>query len=137
VDSSSKLNPAKTVEERKEEYNRARARIFNNSDFGARNDEELYAPESDSYSDSSVRYEKRTEQSSTEFNNGPPKVANGRSERESTVSYKGNNRVAIFRDREKDKKDPDYNRNYDRSVGCIFCIWYLIEKYKIFLRLNK
>ena len=125
-DSSSKLNPAKSVEERKEEYNRARARIFNN-EFGARNDEELYVPELDSFSESSLRYEKRTEQSSAEFYNGPNRLANGRSERESSMSYKGSNRVAIFRDREKDKKDPDYNRNYDRFVP--FCVMLVFLNY--------
>jgi len=28
-----------------------------------------------------------------------------------------NNRVAIFRDRESERKDPDYDRSYDRLVS--------------------
>ncbi|KAL8538839.1 hypothetical protein ACS0TY_000733 [Phlomoides rotata] len=124
---SSKSNSAKSVEERKEEYNRARARIFNsNSSSGS----------SSGKSGSDVRIQ--------DFHHGSfgitkveeravgPDVAIGRSLSESSTSSsrlprskiekepigraKTNSRVAIFRDREVDRKDPDYDRNYDRYL---------------------
>ncbi|KAK9283676.1 hypothetical protein L1049_011926 [Liquidambar formosana] len=43
--------------------------------------------------------------------------ARSRTEKEpAVVRYKPNNRVAIFRDRDVDRKDPDYDRSYDRYV---------------------
>ncbi|KAF8021820.1 hypothetical protein BT93_G2073 [Corymbia citriodora subsp. variegata] len=37
-------------------------------------------------------------------------------EKEPIGRHKSNNRVAIFRDREVDRKDPDYDRSYDRYM---------------------
>ncbi|KAK3422151.1 hypothetical protein EUGRSUZ_G02696 [Eucalyptus grandis] len=37
-------------------------------------------------------------------------------EKEPIGRHKSNSRVAIFRDREVDRKDPDYDRNYDRYM---------------------
>ncbi|CAI9761194.1 unnamed protein product [Fraxinus pennsylvanica] len=76
-----KRSPVRTVEERKEEYDRARARIFS-------------SPSSSESEDTSVDGEKSL------------------SSREIGVS----SRVAIFRDREKDRTDPDYDRSYERYV---------------------
>eukprot|EP00250_Pteridium_aquilinum_P018407 c24074_g1_i1 orf=316-1740(+) len=121
-DSSNRLNPPKTVEERKEEYNRARARIFNNSEFGGKVEEESSVLESSLVLDPfSLCYDKKCEQPSeviarAELFNGSSRIANGKPERDSTTLYKQNSRVAIFRDREKDRKDPDYDRNYDRYM---------------------
>ncbi|KAM0916317.1 hypothetical protein ACQ4PT_010377 [Festuca glaucescens] len=86
----------KTVEERIDDYNKARARIFNGSipadvegpnDFGA------------------------LSIGRNELMNGEPSVD----------EYKGctlnsRSRVAVFKDAEKDRSDPDYDRNYKRYV---------------------
>ncbi|MCO5605350.1 hypothetical protein L7F22_059533 [Adiantum nelumboides] len=126
VDLSSKLNPAKSVEERKEEYNRARARIFNSGDLGLKVDDDSLGLEStpvvlDPFVNSVFRFDKKLEPSSDplvrgELFNGPMRIGNGKQERELTAVQKGFGRVAIFRDREKDRKDPDYDRNYDRYM---------------------
>ncbi|PIN04072.1 mRNA-binding protein Encore [Handroanthus impetiginosus] len=77
-----KRSPVRTVEERKEEYDRARARIFSrpnvnevSKNLGVDGDKSLCSKE----------------------------IGNS-------------SRVAIFRDREKDRTDPDYDRSYDRYV---------------------
>ncbi|KAI5058994.1 hypothetical protein GOP47_0025313 [Adiantum capillus-veneris] len=126
TDSSSKLNPTKSVEERKEEYNRARARIFSSGELGGRVDEESLGLEStpvvlDPFSNSSFRFEKKLEPPPEplmrgELFNASARVGTGKQEREFIALQKGNGRVAIFRDREKDRKDPDYDRNYDRYM---------------------
>lgn len=121
AESSNRLNPPKTVEERKEEYNRARARIFSNSEFGGKIDEESIVIESssvlDPFSNGSLRYEKKSELPSDAIARGEmsTRIVNVKPERDSPAG-KGNSRVAIFRDREKDRKDPDYDRNYDRYM---------------------
>ncbi|XP_073031377.1 uncharacterized protein [Primulina eburnea] len=124
-----KSNSSKSVEERKEEYNRARARIFSSSSSGGtssgkpetehrtqdgfqlgsmgnkRAEERLFpVGVSDenigrSYSDSSV------------ISN---RITGSMTEKEPMGRHKTNNRVAIFRDRDGDRKDPDYDRRYDR-----------------------
>ncbi|XP_059646026.1 uncharacterized protein LOC132290075 [Cornus florida] len=104
----SKRSPVRTVEERKEEYDRARARIFSGPS----------SPESEHT-----------------FSQSPLDVKNlclGREEHEgcrnSIVDPEkafcirdigSSSRVAIFRDREKDRTDPDYDRNYERYVKSI------------------
>lgn len=81
-----KRNTVRTVEEREEEYDKARARIFNGS----------YKPDV-GMSFTSV----------ADDHQGSYRV--------SIDSAKdGAARVAIFRDREKDMTDPDYDRNYSR-----------------------
>ncbi|XP_057970221.1 uncharacterized protein LOC131159369 isoform X2 [Malania oleifera] len=95
----------RTVEERKEEYDRARARIF--SALSSPEPEDtmhqaisegkylcLCGDENDGCRNSMVDPEKS------------PSIRDG-----GTAS-----RVAIFRDREKDRTDPDYDRSYERYV---------------------
>ncbi|MQM17800.1 hypothetical protein Taro_050779 [Colocasia esculenta] len=126
---SSKTNHSKSVEERKEEYNRARARIFsNNSSSGNQGKSESKTPLPDSFQCSSVV---STQSEDNSFSEGPEiDVALGfgypsggssrsgvRAEKEPVVNrFKASSRVAVFRDRELDRKDPDYDRNYDRYM---------------------
>lgn len=85
----------KSVEERKEEYDRARARIFSSS-------------------------------SSFEMDASSAASTNGdeqellMEEIERIHNKDGSSRVAIFRDREKDRYDPDYDRSYERYCFLIF-----------------
>lgn len=133
VNSSS--NSQKSVEERKEEYNRARARIFNSStcsvDIPPKVESELKGepilPESlEDYSlvpsgsdDKSLAegHEINRVRSFGDSSVSSNRANRNRSEKEPVVSrYKPGNRVAIFRDREVDRKDPDYDRSYDRYL---------------------
>ncbi|CAN0910237.1 R3H domain-containing protein 1 [Linum grandiflorum] len=70
--------PVKSVEERKEEYERARARIFSTS---------------------------------------PTSPPTSPTSSEDALSDGSSSRVAILRDQEKDRYDPDYNRGHQRYVG--------------------
>ncbi|KAK9075118.1 hypothetical protein SSX86_003437 [Deinandra increscens subsp. villosa] len=108
----------KSVEERKEEYNRARARIFCSSSSGGRQ-------ESDSrlqgvFHHGSLGALKAEEvSSSTYMNSGRGSVTGmgptSRIRSEDPISRSRNNsKVAIFRDREVERNDPDYDRSYDR-----------------------
>ncbi|KAL5139356.1 R3H domain-containing protein 2 [Glycine soja] len=125
---SMKNNSSKSVEERKEEYNRARARIFNSSNNDGtvggkpecesrQQDNSLHSSlvvprvEDKSASVSDVTSGRGLVESSTNTNR-----ARSRIEKEPVGRYRQNNRVAIFRDREVDRKDPDYDRNYDRYM---------------------
>ncbi|RZB44640.1 R3H domain-containing protein 2 isoform C [Glycine soja] len=125
---SVKNNNSKSVEERKEEYNRARARIFSSSNNGGtvggkpecesrQQDNSLHGSlvvprvEDKSASVSDVTSGRGLVESSTNTNR-----ARSRTEKEPVGRYRQNNRVAIFRDREVDRKDPDYDRNYDRYM---------------------
>ncbi|XP_010522754.1 PREDICTED: uncharacterized protein LOC104801230 [Tarenaya hassleriana] len=125
-----KSNKSKSVEERKEEYNRARARIFNSSNSivshgrGPENEHQLY--------NGSHVNSPRPSRVEGKVNAGPSYVTSSgsfinssasgsqttrsRVEKEPTVRSKPNNRVAIFRDRETELKDPDYDRSYDRYL---------------------
>lgn len=128
---SSKMNQLKSVEERKEEYNRARARIFssisgNSNDVKAEGDVALtdvfqHSPVVSSQSEEKPVYEPtglNIGQGSSESLGGNSRSSRGKTENEPTINrYKVGNRVAIFRDREMDRKDPDYDRNYDRCVN--------------------
>ncbi|XP_077241604.1 uncharacterized protein LOC143882087 [Tasmannia lanceolata] len=87
---STRRSLVRTVEEREEEYDRARARIFSGSN----------SPDLESIS------------SQDPVDGGSP----GSSRDEIEVYKDGSSRVAIFRDREKDRTDPDYDRSYDRYV---------------------
>lgn len=128
--SSSNSNSMKTVEERKEEYNRARARIFSSicdagastiSDFETAFSDLQKFPSVPSSSDESLFLEgsetnlKRTTSNSSI---GSSRLSRNRQEKEPVIprQQKTTNRVAIFRDRELDRKDPDYDRNYDRYM---------------------
>ncbi|KAJ6428785.1 hypothetical protein OIU84_020449 [Salix udensis] len=134
---SLKTNSSKSVEERKEEYNKARERIFNSSSstggtsgkpdgeprsqdcsqrstFGISKTEEKSAPGIPSLSSGRVLIESSTS------NSRSAALARTRIEKEPVGRYRPNNRVAIFRDREVDRKDPDYDRSYDRYFVMLF-----------------
>ncbi|KAJ4978178.1 hypothetical protein NE237_008958 [Protea cynaroides] len=97
-----KCNPVRTVEERKEEYDRARARIFS-SPSG-----------SDSEGASSATSEGRSLFSTKDESEGSRIIMD---ELEKAPGIRdGSSRVAILRDREKDRFDPDYDRSYERYV---------------------
>eukprot|EP01018_Ginkgo_biloba_P029977 Gb_21004 [translate_table: standard] len=120
------INPSKSVEERKEEYNRARARIFSsNSDSGGLS-VEAALDIGQCCSNGSVKPEEKP--SMDEFQNnyakglsdcpsGTDRIHNYKEEREPVGEVK-TSRIAIFRDREKDRNDPDYDRSYDRYTQC-------------------
>jgi large subunit ribosomal protein L10Ae len=126
---SSRDNLQKSVEERKEEYNRARARIFNNSSSGNAADgrpvEEVTLPNTLHRSSSlelnssnrmgqgaEITLERSLTTTSASSRSNRSKI-----EKEPGVSRnRQNNRVAIFRDRESERKDPDYDRSYDRYM---------------------
>lgn len=96
-----KRNPVRSVEERKEEYDRARARIF-------------CSPSSLDYDDSSphISFDGKNESLiRDECENYRSSIVDP--EKNITVRD-GTSRVAILRDREKDRTDPDYDRNYQR-----------------------
>lgn len=123
----SKANSLKSVEERKEEYNRARARIFNSSSF---NGGVSARPECESRTHEGFQHVPRVALKTEEkpaLTGGPDlnggrglidsasgRSARSRTEREPVGRAKTTSRVAIFRDREIDRKDPDYDRSYDR-----------------------
>jgi len=99
-----KNNLLRSVEERKEEYDRARARIFSGS-RGCDSD--------DTQSQASTE-EKNFPISKDESETSKSPVVD--SEKCTTGRDINSTRVAIFRDREKDRSDPDYDRNYGRFV---------------------
>ncbi|XAR53494.1 hypothetical protein NMG60_11022071 [Bertholletia excelsa] len=125
-----KTNNSKSVEERKEEYNKARARIFNTSSFNSGNGVRLgNDPRThDNFLPNSLGVTKMEEQSGpggsnissnrivTDSSASSSKIVRNRTENEPVGRSKINNRVAIFRDREVDRKDPDYDRSYDRYL---------------------
>ncbi|KAL8162072.1 hypothetical protein V2J09_013561 [Rumex salicifolius] len=127
---SGKANQSKSVEERKEEYDRARARIFNSS---AHTNIPSAKPKneprrSDSFNHAPVgvpKVEKHsvsggcdlsTGRSLTVTSSGSSRSARSRIEKEPVGRQKSINKVAIIRDREVDSKDPDYDRSYDRYM---------------------
>ncbi|KAG8057792.1 hypothetical protein GUJ93_ZPchr0002g24794 [Zizania palustris] len=126
---SSRANLQKSVEERKEEYNKARARIFSNSSSSGnaadgRSVDEVTLPNTLHRSTSmelnsgnrlgegpEITLERSLTTSSSSRSN------RNKAERDPAVNRnRQNNRVAIFRDRESDRKDPDYDRSYDRYM---------------------
>eukprot|EP00249_Psilotum_nudum_P016777 c25984_g1_i1 orf=709-2112(+) len=122
------LNRTKSVEERKEEYNIARARIFTGGDLVGRSTEEEALMQDNSQNMSSPFLTTKVDGKWTS-NISPDPAARGslsekavgmcndNSERGSTSRVKMNSsRVAILRDREKDRKDPDYDRTYERYM---------------------
>eukprot|EP00268_Persea_americana_P056392 TRINITY_DN664_c0_g2_i2.p1 TRINITY_DN664_c0_g2~~TRINITY_DN664_c0_g2_i2.p1 ORF type:complete len:490 (+),score=105.94 TRINITY_DN664_c0_g2_i2:390-1859(+) len=139
---SSRANHSKSVEERKEEYNRARARIFNNSNSvgGSGRKPEVESSAFDTFqhcpSLASTRLEEKASIEGPEINLGrglgdssmgggggggsgsssSSRLSRNKPEKEPIPRNKPNNRVAIFRDREVDRKDPDYDRSYDRYM---------------------
>ncbi|KAL6838430.1 hypothetical protein ACP4OV_031675 [Aristida adscensionis] len=125
---SSRDNLQKSVEERKEEYNKARARIFNNSSSSNAADgrpvDEVTLPSTLHRSTSlelnssnrmgqgaEITLERSLTTTSASSRN------RSKTDKEPTVNRnRQNNRVAIFRDRESERKDPDYDRSYDRYM---------------------
>ncbi|KAI4352930.1 hypothetical protein L6164_007136 [Bauhinia variegata] len=120
---SVKASNSRSVEERKEEYNRARARIFNSSNNsgsvgGGKQDNSLHG------SLGVPRVEDKSTSPVSDVSSGRGLIesstnssrARSRTEKEPVGWHKQSNRVAIFRDREVDRKDPDYDRNYDRYL---------------------
>lgn len=94
-------NLLRSVEERKEEYERARARIFN-------------SPNSSDSEESSTRAPPPPVQ--TKRNDNSSRLPARNESESSLVDVERNgvgrtSRVAIIRDREKDRYDPDYDRN--------------------------
>ncbi|CAN1258385.1 R3H domain-containing protein 2 [Linum perenne] len=101
---ASKSNSSKSMEERKEEYNKARARIFNSTNQKAR---DKSAP-----GNSDINFGRGVTEPSTSSS----RLSRPGIEKEPIGRSRQNNRVAIFRDREVEKKDPDFDRSYDRFV---------------------
>jgi len=98
-----KRSPVRSVEERKEEYDRARARIFS-SPSSPSSDEIL----SQVSADGKGLYLSKDE-------NGECQNLISDSEKTTSVrDFGSSSRVAIFKDREKDLTDPDYDRSYER-----------------------
>ena len=98
------------MEEREEEYDKARARIFSPN-----RDSSNLMDESNRILDAASP--KRAEENLAEYSSDA-RAFNVRfgEERSPLIN---SSRVAIFRDREKDMKDPDYDRNYKRYVECL------------------
>ncbi|VFQ81290.1 unnamed protein product [Cuscuta campestris] len=129
---SSNSNNSKSVEERKEEYNRARARIFSSNNLvgGDNGKTESESNMQEAFQPGPLRFskadEKATSAGTSEVNTGrghldssstgSSRSARSRSEKEQIARSRTSNRVAIFRDRETDRKDPDYDRSYDRYL---------------------
>ncbi|KAH6817627.1 Single-stranded nucleic acid binding R3H protein [Perilla frutescens var. frutescens] len=98
-----KRSPLRTVEERKEQYDRARARIFSSP--------------SNSGSEDVLSWAASDGMSFTVDDNEVSRDLGIDGEKRHCSREGGNSsRVAIFRDREKDRTDPDYDRSYDRYV---------------------
>lgn len=98
-----KRNPVRSVEERKEEYDRARARIFSCPSSSDLDDKLAQVP-----MDGKLLGLNRDENEGCR--NSIIDSEKNMSIRDVTTS----SRVAIFRDREKDRTDPDYDRSYER-----------------------
>ncbi|CAL0299751.1 unnamed protein product [Lupinus luteus] len=137
---SGKNSNSKSVEERKEEYSRARARIFSLSNNGStlsgkperesrQQDKSLRGSlgvpqvEDKPVSVSDVSSNRGMVESSTNASrllvesSTNTSRARSRTEKEPVGSrYRQSNRVAIFRDRDVERQDPDYDRSYERYM---------------------
>ncbi|KAJ7531864.1 hypothetical protein O6H91_14G062000 [Diphasiastrum complanatum] len=119
------INPLKSMEERKEEYNRARARIFSGSDLAGNVGEEEVDIDivqvKDHFTVASLKPKLNNNvEEIRETIPVPTELCEARvhkkPERESLNKARVNSKVAIFRDLEKDRRDPDYDRNPDKFV---------------------
>lgn len=117
------INQVKSVEERNEEYLKARARIFKTENSCAAEPSADTAVNICQHTPhgTSNSAEKKQSKSESKINLHESKPAQSsstkvfvKSEREAYNAGKSNNRIAIFRDLEKDRNDPDYDRSYDR-----------------------
>ncbi|KAL8095205.1 hypothetical protein AgCh_036601 [Apium graveolens] len=100
-----KRSSVRTVEERKEEYDRARARIFSGPN----------SPESEG-TGPRAPLDGKNEYYSVDESEA---IGYGGTDLDRNISGRDGgapSRVAIFRDREKDRSDPDYDRSYNRYV---------------------
>lgn len=100
-----KRSSLRTVEERKEEYDRARARIFS-SPSSPELEESIYQAPLDG-KNICINGEENEASRNYMF-----ELEKSLSVRDGCTS----SRVAILRDREKDRIDPDYDRSYERYV---------------------
>ncbi|KAL3534718.1 hypothetical protein ACH5RR_003179 [Cinchona calisaya] len=100
-----KRSPVRTVEERKEEYDRARTRIFS-SPSSSESEDILTLVASDG-KNLSLGVE-----DNENLKNSVADVEKSFISRD----YSASSKVAIFRDREKDRTDPDYDRSIERYV---------------------
>ncbi|XP_066365904.1 uncharacterized protein [Miscanthus floridulus] len=96
ADSRNMNGAPKTVEERIEEYNKARARIFSGS-ISADSDAAIVLGTLSTGRDEPVNVEPSVDEIKVSTMNS-------------------HSRVAVFKDTEKDRSDPDYDRNYTRYV---------------------
>ncbi|KAI4381566.1 hypothetical protein MLD38_007627 [Melastoma candidum] len=101
-ETGAKRSLMRTVEERKEDYERARARIF--STTGSDSEDAFPQPSSDK------KTPPRDESEACRAQVADIDKAAGMRDGGSS------SRVAILKDREKDRSDPDYDRSYDRYV---------------------
>ncbi|XP_073043190.1 uncharacterized protein [Primulina eburnea] len=101
-ESEHKRYPVRTVEERKEEYDRARARIFSSNSA---------SPESEDAFFQATDVERNLNVDDNEVLRNL--CVQGDNSREFSM-------VAIFRDREKGQIEPDYDRSYERIELEIF-----------------
>ncbi|XP_015897982.3 uncharacterized protein LOC107431548 isoform X2 [Ziziphus jujuba] len=104
-EAGTKRNPVRSVEERKEDYDKARARIFSSPSISD-SDDKL----------SQVPMDGRTLGLISNDNEGCRNSVVDGEKNTSIRDVTSSSRVAIFRDREKDRTDPDYDRSYERYV---------------------
>ncbi|XP_009770790.1 uncharacterized protein LOC107808326 [Nicotiana tabacum] len=105
-ESGPKRSPVRTVEERKEEYDRARARIFN-------------SPISSESRDTLARVASDIKNIIDENECSNRLLLDMEKSLSSREGSSTSSRVAILRDREKELSDPDYDRNYVRYVKSV------------------
>ncbi|KAG2318055.1 hypothetical protein Bca4012_068980 [Brassica carinata] len=98
-------NLLRSVEERKEEYDKARARIFNSPSSSDSEDSSSLRAPSLPLEGSNTCVNRNEPEVAVDNNNSSPVDAAGSRESGRT------SRVAIIRDREKDRYDPDYDRS--------------------------
>ncbi|KAI3809260.1 hypothetical protein L1987_25231 [Smallanthus sonchifolius] len=112
---SLKNNSLKSVEERKEEYNRARARIFSSTSSSSETRmQEVLQHNNSSLTTSKIEVSVPDVSTSVDSSAGSSRSGRTRTENDPIVRSRSDSRVAIFRDREVERKDPDYDRNFDR-----------------------
>ncbi|KAJ6791149.1 cAMP-regulated phosphoprotein 21-like isoform X2 [Iris pallida] len=107
IENGTRKSHVRTVEERKEEYDKARARIFSGPPSPEVEDPSSIVA-ADARSESLNRYEQ-------ECYRTLPVIE----DHEKIVKKDGASMVAIFRDREKDQSDPDYDRSYRYVRGFV------------------
>ncbi|KAL0359331.1 UNVERIFIED_CONTAM: hypothetical protein Sangu_0782500 [Sesamum angustifolium] len=101
-----KRTSVRSVEERKEEYDRARARIFS-------------SPSSSESEDASAQAAFDGRNLNVDDNEVSRNFGVDGDKSPCSKEVGTSSKVAIFRDREKDRTDPDYDRSYDRYVKSI------------------